>query len=57
LVASGGGAYIGALIGAIVNDAPGSGALIGGGADGIGALIAILATRGPEAELPRGTAR
>jgi hypothetical protein len=30
--------------------------LIGGGAAGIGALIAILATRGPEAELPRGTA-
>jgi hypothetical protein len=56
LVASGGGAYIGALAGGIVNDAPGPGALIGGGAAGIGALIAILATRGPEAELPRGTA-
>ena len=55
-VASGGGAYIGALAGGIVNDAPGPGALIGGGAAGIGALIAILATRGPEAELPRGTA-
>lgn len=56
LVASGGGAYIGALAGGIVNDAPGPGALIGGGAAEIGALIAILATRGPEAELPRGTA-
>jgi len=56
LVASGGGAYIGALAGGIVNDAPGPGAFIGGGAAGIGALIAILATRGPEAELPRGTA-
>jgi hypothetical protein len=56
LVASGGGAYIGALAGRIANDAPGRGALIGGGAAGIGALIAILATRGPEAELPRGTA-
>ena len=56
LVASGGGAYMGALAGGIVNDAPGPGALIGGGAAGIGALIAILATRGPEAELPRGTA-
>ena len=56
LVASGGGAYIGALAGEIVNDAPGRGASIGGGAAGIGALIAILATRGPEAELPRGTA-
>ena len=56
LVASGGGAYIGALAGEIANDAPGRGAGIGGGAAGIGALIAILATRGPEAELPRGTA-
>jgi hypothetical protein len=56
LVASGGGAYIGALAGGIVSDAPGRGALIGGGAAGIGALIAILVTRGPEAELPRGTA-
>jgi len=36
LVASGGGAYIGALAGGIVNDAPGPGALIGGGAAGIG---------------------
>jgi hypothetical protein len=56
LVASGGGAYIGALAGRIANDVPGRGALIGGGAAGIGALIVILATRGPEAELPRGTA-
>src|SRR5712692_1519372 len=56
LVATGGGAYIGALAGGIANGAPGRGALIGGGAAGIGALIAILATRGPEAELPRGTA-
>jgi type IV secretion system protein VirB10 len=56
LLATGGGAYIGAITGGIVNDAPGRGVLIGGGAAGIGALIAILATRGPEAELPRGTA-
>jgi hypothetical protein len=56
LLATGGGAYIGAITGAIVNDAPGRGALIGGGIAGAGALIAILATRGPEAELPRGTA-
>ncbi len=56
LVATGGGAYIGAIAGGIANDAPGRGALIGSGAAGIGALIAILATRGPEAELPRGTA-
>ena len=56
LVASGGGAYFGALAGGITNGAPGRGALIGSGATGIGALIATLATRGPEAELPRGTA-
>ena len=31
LLATGGGAYIGAITGAIVNDAPGRGALIGGG--------------------------
>jgi type IV secretion system protein VirB10 len=56
LVATGGGAYIGTVAGGLTNDAPGRGALIGGGVAGIGALIAILATRGPEAELPRGTA-
>jgi len=55
LVATGGGAYIGALAGGIANSAPGRGTLIGGGAGGIGSLIAILATRGPEADLPRGT--
>ncbi len=55
LAASGGGAYIGAGAGAIANGAPGRGALIGGGVAGLGALIAVLATRGPEAELPRGT--
>jgi len=56
LVATGGGAYIGTLADGIANGAPGRGALIGGGIAGVGALIAILATRGPEAELPRGTA-
>jgi hypothetical protein len=55
LAATGGGAFIGTLAGAAINGAAGKGALIGGGAAGIGALIAILATRGPEAELPRGT--
>ncbi len=55
LVTTAGGAYIGAVAGAVSNDAPGRGALIGGGAGGIGSLIAVLATRGPEAELPRGT--
>ena len=55
LLATGGGAYVGALAGGIANGAPGRGALIGGGAGGVGSLIAILATRGPEAELPRGT--
>src|SRR5262249_50806822 len=55
LLTTAGGAYIGAVAGAVNNDAPGKGALIGGGTGGIGALIAVLATRGPEAELPRGT--
>jgi hypothetical protein len=55
LVATGGGASIGTLVGAVLNGAPGRGALIGGGAAGLGALVAVLATRGPEAELPRGT--
>jgi hypothetical protein len=55
LAATGGGAYIGTLAGAIDSGAPGRGALIGGGIAGLGALIAVLATRGPEAELPRGT--
>jgi hypothetical protein len=54
-VATAGGAYIGTLVGAALNGSPGRGALIGGGAAGLGALIAVLATRGPEAELPRGT--
>ncbi len=55
LLTTAGGAYIGAVAGAVSNDAPGKGALIGGGTGGIGALIAVLATRGPETELPRGT--
>jgi hypothetical protein len=50
-----GGAYIGTLAGAAANGAPGRGALLGGGIGGLAALIAVLATRGPEAELPRGT--
>lgn len=53
-IATGGGAYIGTLAGAL-NGAAGRGALIGGGAAGVATLITILATRGPEAELPRGT--
>jgi hypothetical protein len=52
LAATAGGAYIGTQAGLITAGAPGRGALIGGG---LGALIAVLATRGPEAELPRGT--
>ena len=55
LLSTAGGAYIGTLAGGIANDAPGKGALIGGGAGGLAGLIAVLATRGPEAELPRGT--
>jgi hypothetical protein len=55
LLTTAGGAYIGTLAGAATNDAPGRGALIGGGVGGLTALIAVLSTRGPEAELPRGT--
>ncbi len=56
LLATGvGGAYIGSIAGGVANNAPGKGALIGGGIGGALGLIAVLATRGPEAELPRGT--
>lgn len=50
-----GGAYIGTLSGAVSNDAPGKGALIGGGIGGMMGLVAVLATRGPDARLPPGT--
>ncbi len=50
-----GGAYIGTLAGAVANGAAGRGALIGGGIGGVAGLVGVLATRGPEAELPRGT--
>lgn len=54
LTTTGTGAYIGILSGAAVG-APVKGALIGGGAGATAGLIATLLTRGPEAELPRGT--
>jgi len=55
LATTAGGAYIGTLAGAAASGAPVKGALIGGGAGVAAGLIAILLTRGPEAELPRGT--
>jgi hypothetical protein len=55
LATTGGGAYIGTLAGAVASGAPVRGPLIGGGAGAAAGLIAILLTRGPEAELPRGT--
>jgi hypothetical protein len=55
LVTVGGGAYIGTLAGAAINGAAGKGALIGGGIGAGAGILAILTTRGPEAELPRGT--
>ena len=55
LLTAAGGAYIGTLAGAVGNDAPGKGALIGGGIAGMMGLVAVLATRGPDARLPRGT--
>jgi hypothetical protein len=55
LIATGGGAYFGTLAGTLANGAAGTGALVGGGAGAAAAIVAILATRGPEAQLPRGT--
>jgi hypothetical protein len=55
LVTTGAGAYIGTLAGAITNGAAGTGALIGGGVGATAGILAILVTRGPEAELPHGT--
>jgi Bacterial conjugation TrbI-like protein len=55
LVTTGAGAYIGTLAGAVTNGAAGKGALIGGGIGAGAGILAILTTRGLEAELPRGT--
>lgn len=55
LATTAGGAYIGTLAGAINSGAPGKGAAIGGGAGLLVGLAVVLLTRGPEAELPRGT--
>lgn len=55
LLTAAGGAYMGTLSGAVGNDAPGKGALVGGGIGGMLGLVAVLATRGPDARLPRGT--
>ncbi|PYU70497.1 MAG: hypothetical protein DMG49_11250 [Acidobacteria bacterium] len=55
LATTAGGAYIGTLAGTVASGAPAQGAWIGGGAGAAAGLIAILLTRGPEAELPRGT--
>ncbi len=55
LATTAGGAYIGTLAGKVASRAPVKGALIGGGVGAAASLIAILLTRGPEAELPRGT--
>jgi hypothetical protein len=55
LATSVGGAYIGTLVGAINSNVPGKGAAIGGGAGLLVGLVAVLLTRGPEAELQRGT--
>ncbi len=55
LVTTGSGAFIGTLAGAAINGTAGTGALIGGGIGAGAGILAILSTRGPEAELPRGT--
>lgn len=55
LATTAGGAYIGTLAGAINSGSPGKGAGIGAGIGGLAGLAVILLTRGPEAELQRGT--
>jgi hypothetical protein len=55
LATTAGGAYIGTLAGTVASGAAVKGALIGGGVGAAAGLIAMLLTRGPEAELPRGT--
>ena len=50
-----GGGFIGTLAGVAASGAPVRGALIGGGVGAAAGLIAMLLTRGPEAELPLGT--
>lgn len=55
LTTTAGGAFIGTFAGLGESGAPGTGALIGGAFGGTAGLLAVLLTRGPEAELPRGT--
>lgn len=55
LVTTAGGTYIGTLAGAAASGAAGKGALIGAGAGAAAGILAALLTRGPDAELPRGT--
>jgi hypothetical protein len=55
LATTAGGAYIGTLSGAAIADPAGKGAAIGAGFGAAAGLLAVLVTRGPEAELPVGT--
>ncbi len=55
LATTAGGAYVGTVAGAINSGAPGKGAAIGSGAGLLAGLAVMFLTRGPEAELPRGT--
>lgn len=55
-VTTGGGAYVGVLSTIFTGSSPGRGAGIGAGAGLAAGIATVLLTRGPEAELPRGTA-
>ncbi|MBI4479854.1 MAG: hypothetical protein HY651_07500 [Acidobacteria bacterium] len=49
------GASTGAIIGAVANDSPGKGAIIGGGVGAAAGMIGVLLQRGSEVRLMRGT--
>jgi type IV secretion system protein VirB10 len=55
LVTTAGGAYLGTNVALFTAGSLGKGAAVGGAAGAVAGLAVLLLTRGPEAELPRGT--
>lgn len=55
VVTTAGGAYLGTNVALFTAGSLGKGAVIGGAAGAVAGLAVVLLTRGPEAELPRGT--
>ncbi len=55
VITTAGGAYLGTNVGLFTAGSLGKGAAIGGVAGAVAGLAVVLLTRGPEAELPRGT--